>query len=149
MSRSPEADRPPDLRVGPFVLWVHGYERADSDEYYDANWHRVTAHCGAAGESVDVSGSILMTADLEGLRSGLERMHTTMSGSASLEPLEPNLTLQLVAGTHGHVEGVVTITPDHFTQSHEFRFDLDQSFLPGVIAQIRTVLETWPVRLRP
>lgn len=143
MSRSPETARPPDLRIGPFALWIFGYEHTESADYDDACWLRVTAHCGAAGTSVDVSGSILMTADLEHLQRELERMHTARTGSASLEPLEPGLAVHLTATTHDRIDGVVEITPDPATQTHSFRFTLDTSVLPGIIAQLRTIRETW------
>ena len=46
----------PDLTVAGFQLWVHGRQYPDSQEYYDANWLRVTADTGAAGASVGCQG---------------------------------------------------------------------------------------------
>ncbi len=40
----------------------------------------------------------------------------------------------------------VRITPDNLTQSHSFEFEIDQSYLPGVIAQCGDVLFRFPVR---
>lgn len=38
----------PDLRLGPFALWVHGYQYLEAEDTDDANWLRVTAHCGGS-----------------------------------------------------------------------------------------------------
>lgn len=38
----------------------------------------------------------------------------------------------------------VWVTPDHLVQRHEFRFDIDQSYLPGLMAQGRRLLERIP-----
>ena len=57
---------PPDLVVAGLQLWVHGRQFADADDYYDGNWLRVTAHCGASGASIWVQGAILMATDVAG-----------------------------------------------------------------------------------
>jgi hypothetical protein len=40
----------------------------------------------------------------------------------------------------------VQITPDHLTQEHSFEFELDQTYLPGIAAQCRTIADAYPVR---
>ena len=42
----------PDLKLAGFQLWVHGRRFPESGGYYDGNWLRVTARCGASGASV-------------------------------------------------------------------------------------------------
>ena len=61
---TPEQLGAPDLKVAGFQIWVHGRQFPDSTDYDDANWLRITAHAGAAGASVWVSGAILMITDL-------------------------------------------------------------------------------------
>lgn len=53
-----------------------------------------------------------------------------------------------IEGPHpvGHLEILVEITPDHLTQEHKFRFEVDQSYLPGLISQCRKILSRWPAR---
>jgi hypothetical protein len=136
----------PELKLGCLSLWVHGWESENAEDFYGANWLRVTAHCGAEGASATVSGSLLLAADLERWLQEIEKLYETLSGSAVLEPPEPNLVVRLSAGSLGSVTGEVEITPDPLTQAHLFRFELDPSFLPSIASQLRTLLARWPVR---
>jgi hypothetical protein len=49
----------------------------------------------------------------------------------------------------GGVEGDVEITPDHLTQRHRFTLELDQSYLPGLIASCDAILDRLPVVSAP
>ena len=61
----------PSLKLGTFVLWVHGRQYPDSEDAWDGNWLNVTAHCGASGSRVVVSGAVLDTASLARWRTAL------------------------------------------------------------------------------
>jgi hypothetical protein len=56
----------PDLKFAGFQIWIHGRQLPDNQDYYDGNWLRVTAHCGASGASVWAQGAILMVTDIAG-----------------------------------------------------------------------------------
>jgi hypothetical protein len=49
----------------------------------------------------------------------------------------------------GHVAITVEITPDHMNQQHWFQFELDQSYLAGLISGCRGVLEKYPIKSKP
>ena len=142
MSRRPETQRTPDLRVGPFALWIIGSEHAEEAQEAET-WLRATAHCGAAGAIVDVSGGIILTDDLDRFAAELECLHATRSGTASLIATEPYLVVKLTWTTPDCIEGMVEITPDPGTQAHTFRFTLDPSLVPGILAQLRPIRVTW------
>jgi hypothetical protein len=36
----------PNLELEGLQIWVHGRQFPDSNDYWDGNWLRVTAHCG-------------------------------------------------------------------------------------------------------
>jgi hypothetical protein len=40
----------------------------------------------------------------------------------------------------------VQITPDHMTQEHRMDFEIDQSYIPSLIAQCRAIIEEYPIR---
>jgi len=40
----------------------------------------------------------------------------------------------------------VEITPDHLQQEHIFEIPIDQSYLPGLIAQCERIAAAYPVR---
>jgi len=136
-----------DLNVAGFQLWVHGRQFPESEDYYDGNWLRVTAHCGASGASVWAQGAILMVTDIAGFGDQCAAMLSGDSKSADLDPLEPELKVSLeAAGRLGHVRAQVEITPDHLAQAHRFEFEVDQSYLPGIIQQCLAIAQEFPIR---
>ena len=46
----------------------------------------------------------------------------------------------------GHLHVRAEITPDHLAQGHWFEFEIDQSYLPGTVAQLESVLAEFPLR---
>lgn len=137
----------PNLKVAGFQLWVHGREFPGAEDYYDGNWLRVTAHCGASGASVWAQGAILMVTDIAGFGSGCAAMLGGERKSADLAPFEPELKLSLeVADCVGHIRAQVEITPDHLLQAHRFEFEVDQSYLPAIIKQCSKIVQAYPIR---
>lgn len=137
----------PDLSVAGFQLWVHGRQFPESEDYYDGNWLRVTAHCGASGASVWAQGAILTVTDIAGFGDKCAAMLGGTAVSAALEPFEPELKLLIEATDgRGHFRAQVEITPDHLMQSHRFAFEIDQSFLPIIIRQCSTIVHEYPIR---
>lgn len=137
----------PDLQISGLRIWVHGRQFADSTDYSDGNWLRVTAYCEYPGSSVRASGSIIHLGEIVGLLRGCEQLHETLQGEAALACLEPNLRAELTAESGGRIAVVLNITPDHLTESHEFRDGFDQTYLPPIISACRTLLEKFPVRV--
>jgi hypothetical protein len=141
---------PPDLQLAGFQLWVHGRECPGSDEYWDANWLRVTAHCGGTGASVWVTGPVLTTWELADWIASVEQLYRSLSGRARLQCMEPNLALCLEPeGRAGQLGLTVNITPDQVWQDHRFQFGLDQSYLPALLAAGRNLMRRYPVRGNP
>ena len=139
----------PDVRVAGFQLWVHGRQFPEAEDYEDGNWLRVTAHCGASGASVWAQGSILEVTDIAGLGDGCAAMLGGGMKSATLAPCEPQLRVSLDASDSvGHIRVQVEITPDHLLQSHRFEFEVDQSYLPGIIKQCSDIVKEYPIRGR-
>ncbi len=137
----------PSLKIAGFQLWVHGREFPDSDDYWDGNWLNITAHCGAQGASVWVSGAIITTMDIAMFLRKCERLRDEVTGEAGIQPVEPNLEVLLQATDRlGHIRMRVQITPDHMSQRHEMTFEIDQSFLPEIITQCKAIIEDFRVK---
>ncbi|MBX3279888.1 MAG: hypothetical protein KF868_17945 [Acidobacteria bacterium] len=137
----------PDLKVAGFQLWVHGRQFPEAEDYDDSNWIRVTAHCGASGASVWAQGAILMVTDIAGFGDECRAMLSGEIKLAALDPLEPELKVLLeTADRLGHVRAQVEITPDHLAQAHRFEFEVDQSYLPGIIRQCSEIVQKYPIR---
>jgi hypothetical protein len=144
--RTPAGLGAPDLSVAGFQLWVHGYAYPDVADGWDADWLRVTAHAGANGASVWVTGTVLETSGVLRFRRGLAAMYESLAGEARLESYEPNIVVRAEAVGGGHVAIRVELTPDHLEQGHWFEFGADQSYLPAAIAQADAILGRLPVR---
>jgi hypothetical protein len=137
----------PDLKIAGFQLWVHGREFPEAHDYYDGNWLRVTAHSGASGANVWVQGAIVMVTDIAGFGNQCNAMLRGESSSAVLDPCEPHLKVSLESTDRlGHIGLHVEITPDHLAQSHKMNFDVDQSYLPGIIKQCSAIVQEYPIR---
>ena len=137
----------PALRIAGLGLWIHGRESPDSDHYYDGNWLQATAECHASGSRIKIQGPFLMATDIAAFGEQCESLLQGKSRSAKLDPLEPDLSVSLeAADSLGHILVRVEITPDHLRQSHSLEFEIDQSYLPGIIKQCRAVALDYPVR---
>ncbi len=136
----------PHLRLAGLSLWVHGRQFPNDQGSWDGNWLNMTAHCKAEGAQVELSEPMLMTSDLENWRKSLRQLYDTLEGEARLDPMEPYLAVALKAKGKGHIDMAVEISPDHLNQRHQFKFELDQSYLSSLIRQLDQILEQYPVR---
>jgi hypothetical protein len=133
--------------VGSFKLWVDGRQFPDSDDSWDGNWLRVTAHCSGASGSVSVTGCILDTVGVWSFRDQLAALQVALQGEAVLDSVEPNLVVRLQAADGlGHIAVRVEITADQLSEGHWFEFELDQSYLPRMLRQCDAILAEYPVR---
>jgi hypothetical protein len=147
--RTTERLGPPDVKLAGLQIWVHGRQFPGHQDYWDGNWLNVTVHCGALGASVWASGPIIHLGQLYDWQLRATKLYEQLAGEAALETLEPNLSVSLKSLGSGHVAMEVLITPDHMNQSHRFRFEIDQSYLPPLLNQCQQVLRTYPMRGAP
>jgi hypothetical protein len=77
---------------------------------------------------------------------GCEEVFATLQGNAALDCIEPNLKVELKSTGSGHLAVRISITPDHMTQAHSYSDQLDQTFLPPIIAGCRAILAKYPLR---
>ena len=136
----------PDLEIAGLTLWIHGRQFPDASDYWDGNWLRVTAYATSPDSRVRTHGSVLHLSEVVQLMRGCEQLYETLEGRAGLDCMEPNLGVELTARGGGHIGVRVSITPDHLGESHEFLGEIDQTYIPGVIAACRRILERLPVR---
>ena len=136
-----------DLTVAGLHLWVDGRQNPESNDYYDGNWLRVTAHCYASRASVWAQGAILMATDIAGFGNECAAMLNGQRKSVVLNPFEPEIKVSLEASDRaGHIRAKVEITPDHLLQAHRFKFEIDQSYLPGIIKQCSDIVQVYQIR---
>lgn len=138
---------PPALKIAGFQLWVHGRQYPEAQDADDGNWLRISGHCGASGASVWIQGPVLMVTDLK--RFGLEcqQMFDGNTDRATLDSYEPELRVTLLrSDRHGHIRANVEMTPEHLSQTHHMRFEIDQTYLPAYAERCAAVVHSYPVR---
>jgi hypothetical protein len=137
---------PPDIKLAGLQIWIHGRQFPNTEDYWDSNWLRVTAHCGSGAASVWTGGAIIHLSEVHQWHSELAILRDTLSGEAALKCMEPELSVTLKAGSLGHISMEVSITPEHLAQEHWFKFEIDQTYLPPLVQQCADVLATYPLK---
>jgi hypothetical protein len=141
----PFRNRPADLHLAIFELWIDGRQFEDLQDYWDGNWLSVRARCRTEGSEVWACGPILHLPELVRFRDELRELDNSLSGVAQLECMEPNLHIR-VELQRGRGTLRVSITPEHLTESHEFTAEIDQSYLRETLTQLHRILQKYPVR---
>jgi len=138
-----------DLQIVGLRIWVHGRQFSDSTDYWDGNWLRITAFCKYGESQVRVHGYVIHLSEIAALLRGCESLSETLTGRTGLDSMEQNLKLELVAKKLGRVAVDIQITPEPMRESHRFRDEIDQTYLPSIIAACARILEKYPLRGRP
>jgi len=131
-------------------LWIHGYEFPDIHEGYDANWLYATVHYESEFSSVwVVREPMILTWELSDWLHEIERLYQHLKGTATLACIEPYLFVELKADNrYGAITMKVEIRPTHpfGKEVHTFHKQVDQSYLPSAIRQLRDILQRFPTR---
>lgn len=135
----------PDIKLAGLQIWIHSRQFPDNEGFWDGNWLKITAHCGASGASVWAEGAILHLSEIADWLVALEKLNQTLSGEANLDTIEPELNVKLKAVSLGQITMEVEISPDQLKERHSFEFEIDQSYLNGVIESCRKTLEKFPL----
>lgn len=135
----------PDLRLVGLSIWVDGRERPYASDPDDSNWLYVRVRMEAPGAIVECQGAILMNSNFAQFAEELTSISEELEGEATLESIEPGLTLSLKMKALGQLDATVEITPDYLTQAHHFTLTLDQSYLPGLISSCEAILKRHPI----
>ena len=126
---------------------VFGYERsALSGDSFDDNWLRVEVRI-AAGAFTGKFQATFLTSDLAEFHSQGEALLESLSGSAGFETMEGQLAFKI----EGNGRGNMTLQGKAQDQagvgnSLEFELMFDQTQLNESIAQLRLVLDEYPIR---
>jgi hypothetical protein len=144
--RELEALGEPQLQIAGLRVWVHGRQFPNAMDYWDGNWLRVTAYCLYPDSQVRTHGSILHLGELVGLLRDCESLYNSVKGTAALKCIEPNLRVTLEAEWNGAIKVHIEITPEQLTERHSFDDSIDQTYLPGIIADCETILSVYPIR---
>jgi hypothetical protein len=88
-----------------------------------------------------------MVVDIMQFDEECKRLLNGETSTANLQPQEPELSLKLEStDCLGHLRVQVRITPDHLRESHTMEFEIDQSYLSGIIDQCVLIERGYPMR---
>ena len=79
--------------------------------------------------------------DFKNLMLSLEKMHKREQKYASFNPLSPKIRIKL-SEDMGQIEIKVEIRNNLYTGNLQFKYEIDQSFLPELIGKISAVLNS-------
>jgi hypothetical protein len=67
----------------------------------------------------------------------IEELHRTLTGTATLDPIEPNLTLKMIGDGKGHITVKGRAQPEFYVRTYlVFSIALDQTELPRIAAAL-------------
>jgi hypothetical protein len=136
----------PDLVIAGLKIWIHGRQFPDSTDYWDGNWLRVTAYCNSPNAMVKTGGPIIHLGEISGLLKGCEQLYSSLNGEAGLDCMEQELNVKLRAESGGSIKTKISVISNRLRDSHEFTYDIDQSYLPAIISACSNILEKYPIR---
>jgi hypothetical protein len=132
----------PDLSFSGFKMWIFGRHFPESSDFWDGNWLLARASCDSIGSQTLVQGPIIHLSEIYQWLADLKKLHATVQGEAILQCMEPYLNAKVVLDKIGNGELIVNITPDHLKEKHEFIFEVDQSYLPKVISELKYIIDS-------
>jgi hypothetical protein len=131
------------------LIEILSRERVSASDFWDGNWliAYVRIRCGGFQGQVQAS---LRSEELVGLRDSLASLQADPSKTASYTNMEDWLTLEFKADRLGHISltGELIDAPG-IGNRLAFGFDLDQSYLPAIVAQLDSAIQAFPVKGQP
>lgn len=138
----------PSIVVGPLKIWIADYQYPDAQDYDDANWVFATARCEGCGSRVEATGAFIHLSELKKWKEDLMTFQCTLKGRVDLPTMEPTLTIKIEGqkSNTGQLNCEVCLTGEHLRELHRYSLDIDQSYLPTLLAQVAAVLREFPIR---
>jgi hypothetical protein len=131
------------------TLTIHGRSLPDSAAYWDGNWLTCTAEVAAGAFSGSLD-RLVRNDDISRFYNRIAELNERLTGEAQFDTLDGWLDVRVLGEGRGHMEvrGELWDDPAHGNVL-EFRLFLDHTALPHLMAQLRAVLEAFPIRGKP
>jgi len=125
---------------------VIGYSFPEADDDWDRNWLDCLLHLELEGFKADFAFG-LRTDELENFLQEAEQLYANMKGKAVLKNMDSVIRLEVTADKTGRLiwDGEL-VYPAGVGTFLKFTYESDQTFLPGLISEIRQILRQYPVR---
>jgi hypothetical protein len=135
----------PDLRVGEIAVWTLGRLPSPTPDPWWVDEIVCRVEVGG-GITAELNGQI-PSRNLASFVEDLERCYDTLAGRAQLDGSDMGFVLELQMTARGHVEIETRLfSPGKWYGELSAQSDVDQSYLPPLVAACRRILERFPVR---
>lgn len=128
-----------------FLVDVIARSSEEAEDFYDGNWLNVKVTIKAGDLSGIVHGQ-LRADELACLRGELEELYQSLIGCAQFSTMEQCLSLEFIGDGMGHIVFRGEVMDEvGIGNTLKFSFDLDQTFIPGILSALETITKTFPV----
>lgn len=107
----------------------------------DGDWLDITVSCETEDSMVRVHGPIITSGLLIEFSDQIKKLSRGLYGVATLASEEPYLSIQVKAEKSFEATMTVDITPDYFSQKHQFITNLNKEDLEKFSEQLKTNLK--------
>jgi len=127
-------------------ITISSRSRPHDSDYWDGNWVNAEVEVNAGGFRGQARGN-LRAEEFLGFRDEVAALAKSLEGAASFTTMEGWLRIGLKGDGKGHVavEGELLDEPG-IGNVLTFHLALDQSYLPGLLAELSEVVASFPVR---
>jgi len=116
----------------------------DATDYWDGNWLKVEVEV-RTGAFRGKYVADLRVEEFETFRTQLDALYRSLKGEAALNSMEGWVSVRLAADRLGHLNAECEVRDLPGTGSRLlFTLDLDQSFIPAIVAALDDVMRTYP-----
>jgi len=127
-------------------ITVVDYSHPDAVDFWDGNWLACKLILRIKGFNADFIFDLRVD-EVESFLVELEQFNLNLKGKANLENMEEVIKLNLSVNKTGMLkwEGRL-LYPAGIGSTLEFTYESDQSFLPGLITELKNVLKRYPIK---
>ncbi len=136
----------PDIKIAGLEIWIHGREFPHLDDYWDGNWMIVTVRCSNKENSICITGPFIHLNEIITWLAELVRLSTTLEGEASLDCMEPDLSVTIKAEKPDHITMEVILDPHDSEHEYYFMFPITENDLSLLIFNCRKILQQHPIK---
>lgn len=122
------------IQVQFLKIWINELQYED-----DGDWLNITVSCSTEDSMVRVQGPIVTSGQLIAFSDQITKLSRGLYGTAMLASEEPYLSIQVKAEKSFEATMTVDITPDYFSQKHQFITALNKTDLEKLAEQLNKV----------
>lgn len=129
------------------VIYVINREYPQSSDYWDGNWVKSIINVSIGGFTGKVKASLRSEEFVEFMNE-LSKLYEKISGQAHFTTMEQWLSITVIGDGLGHFEAQCKLSdnaPAGGGNTLYFTLHFDQTFVPGIIADLNRIITAFPV----